>query len=85
MLVAAIQQDSSQTRAERALNAKRNYENPVQVQVFARLKPGTRIVTNGFEIAGWKAEETGRADGDDLWSRSHREEHLGRRQGRQAR
>jgi SAM-dependent methyltransferase len=31
---------------------------------FLALKPGTRIVTNGFEIAGWKAEETGRADGD---------------------
>ena len=31
---------------------------------FLALKPGTRIVTNGFEIAGWKAEQTGRADGD---------------------
>ena len=28
------------------------------------LKPGTRIVTNGFPIDGWAAKETGTADGD---------------------
>ena len=31
---------------------------------FARLKRGTRIVTNGFPIDGWTAKETGTADGD---------------------
>jgi SAM-dependent methyltransferase len=31
---------------------------------FLDLKPGSRIVVNGFEIDDWKADETGRADGD---------------------
>ena len=31
---------------------------------FERLKPGTRIVTNGFPIDGWVAKETGTAQGD---------------------
>jgi SAM-dependent methyltransferase len=31
---------------------------------FLELKPGTRIVVNGFEIDGWKADEIDRADGD---------------------
>ena len=31
---------------------------------FATLKPGTRIVTNGFTIPTWDYVETGRADGD---------------------
>ncbi len=31
---------------------------------FERMKPGTRIVTNGFPIDGWTAKETGRSDGD---------------------
>jgi hypothetical protein len=31
---------------------------------FLQLKPGTRIVANGFGIDGWDADETGRADGD---------------------
>ena len=31
---------------------------------FERMKPGTRIVTNGFPIDGWSAKETGTADGD---------------------
>jgi SAM-dependent methyltransferase len=31
---------------------------------FARLKRGTRIVTNGFPIDGWEAKEIGSADGD---------------------
>ena len=29
-----------------------------------QLKPGTRIVTNGFPIDGWDAKETGTAQGD---------------------
>ena len=29
-----------------------------------QLKPGTRIVTNGFPIDGWEAKETGTAQGD---------------------
>jgi SAM-dependent methyltransferase len=31
---------------------------------FLELKPGSRIVANGFGIDGWEADETGRADGD---------------------
>jgi hypothetical protein len=31
---------------------------------FERMKPGTRIVTNGFPIDGWTPKETGTADGD---------------------
>jgi SAM-dependent methyltransferase len=31
---------------------------------FLDMRPGSRIVVNGFEIDGWKADETGRADGD---------------------
>jgi SAM-dependent methyltransferase len=35
---------------------------------FLRLKPGTRIVVNGFEIDGWKADEVGHAGGDcETW------------------
>jgi hypothetical protein len=28
------------------------------------MKPGTRIVVNGFPIDGWVAKETGTAEGD---------------------
>jgi hypothetical protein len=31
---------------------------------FERLRPGTRIVTNGYQIAGWEANEAGVAGGD---------------------
>jgi SAM-dependent methyltransferase len=31
---------------------------------FEKLRPGTRIVTNGFEIDGWKPKSIGRVDGD---------------------
>jgi SAM-dependent methyltransferase len=31
---------------------------------FERMKPGTRIVVNGFPIDGWVAKETGTAAGD---------------------
>ena len=31
---------------------------------FLALRPGTRIVANGFGIGGWDPDETGRADGD---------------------
>ena len=31
---------------------------------FLDLKPGSRIVVNGFEIDDWKFDETGRAEGD---------------------
>jgi hypothetical protein len=31
---------------------------------FLDLRPGARIVVNGFGIDGWDADETGRADGD---------------------
>ena len=31
---------------------------------FERMKPGTRIVVNGFPIDGWTPKETGTADGD---------------------
>jgi SAM-dependent methyltransferase len=31
---------------------------------FLGLRPGARIVTNGYEIDGWEAEETGKAGGD---------------------
>jgi len=34
------------------------------VPKFLDLKPGSRIVVNGFEIDDWKADEIGRADGD---------------------
>ena len=31
---------------------------------FERLRPGTRIVTNGYQIAGWDPKEVGVAGGD---------------------
>jgi len=31
---------------------------------FEQLRPGTRIVTNGYEIAGWEPKEVGVAPGD---------------------
>jgi SAM-dependent methyltransferase len=31
---------------------------------FERLRPGTRIVNNGYQIAGWDAKEVGVAGGD---------------------
>jgi hypothetical protein len=31
---------------------------------FERLRPGTRIVTNGYPISGWEPKEVGVADGD---------------------
>ncbi len=31
---------------------------------FERMKPGTRIVTNGFPIDGWSAKETATVEGD---------------------
>jgi hypothetical protein len=31
---------------------------------FERLRPGTRIVTNGYQITGWDAKEVGVAGGD---------------------
>jgi SAM-dependent methyltransferase len=31
---------------------------------FERLRPGTRIVTNGYQIAGWEPREIGVAGGD---------------------
>jgi hypothetical protein len=31
---------------------------------FEKLRPGTRIVTNGYQIAGWEAAEVGVAGGD---------------------
>jgi SAM-dependent methyltransferase len=34
------------------------------VPKFLNLDPGSRIVVNGFGIDGWKADETGRADGE---------------------
>jgi SAM-dependent methyltransferase len=34
------------------------------VPKFLDMMPGARIVVNGFEIDGWKADETGKADGD---------------------
>jgi SAM-dependent methyltransferase len=34
------------------------------VPKFLDMKPGSRIVVNGFEIDGWTADETGRAGGD---------------------
>jgi len=34
------------------------------VPKFLELKPGSRIIVNGFEIDDWKADETGRAEGD---------------------
>lgn len=34
------------------------------VSKFLNLNPGSRIVVNGFEIDDWKADETGRADGE---------------------
>ena len=35
---------------------------------FERLKPGTRIVTNGFPIEGWAVKEIGKAERDcDGW------------------
>ena len=35
---------------------------------FEKLRPGTRIVTNGFPIEGWTAKEIGKAERDcDSW------------------
>jgi SAM-dependent methyltransferase len=34
------------------------------VHKFLDMKPGSRIVVNGFEIDGWTADETGKAGGD---------------------
>jgi len=34
------------------------------VPKFLDMKPGSRIVVNGFEIDDWKTDETGRADGE---------------------
>ena len=34
------------------------------VPKFLEMKPGSRIVVNGFEIDDWKADETGRAEGE---------------------
>jgi SAM-dependent methyltransferase len=31
---------------------------------FERLRPGSRIVTNGYQIPGWEAKEIGTAEGD---------------------
>jgi len=31
---------------------------------FSRLRPGSRIVTNGYQIPGWEAKEIGTATGD---------------------
>jgi ribosomal protein L11 methylase PrmA len=31
---------------------------------FEKLRPGTRIVTNGFEIEGWKPTQVGRIETD---------------------
>jgi SAM-dependent methyltransferase len=31
---------------------------------FERLRPGTRIVTNGYQITGWEPKEVGKAEGD---------------------
>jgi SAM-dependent methyltransferase len=31
---------------------------------FLNLKPGTRIVSNGFQISGWNADDTQRSDGE---------------------
>jgi SAM-dependent methyltransferase len=31
---------------------------------FERLRPGTRIVTNGYQISGWEPKEVGVAGGD---------------------
>jgi hypothetical protein len=39
---------------------------------FQALRPGTRIVTNGFPIGGWEAVETGDAEGDcGAWCRAY--------------
>jgi SAM-dependent methyltransferase len=35
------------------------------------LKPGTRIVSNSFDMEGWKADETGTAAGCDHWCTAH--------------
>jgi len=38
------------------------------VPKFLDMKPGSRIVVNGFEIDGWRADETGSVEGDcDAW------------------
>jgi hypothetical protein len=39
---------------------------------FLAAQPGTRIVSNGFEISGWTAEETQRSEGDcGSWCTAH--------------
>jgi len=39
---------------------------------FLGAQPGTRIVSNGFEISGWTAEETQRSEGDcGSWCTAH--------------
>ena len=35
------------------------------------LKPGTRIVSNSFDMEDWKADETGTASGCDHWCTAH--------------
>jgi hypothetical protein len=34
------------------------------VPKFEKMKPGTRIVTNGFPIDAWQPKEVGKVDGD---------------------
>jgi hypothetical protein len=31
---------------------------------FLEMRPGSRIVANGFRVDGWEVDETGRSDGD---------------------
>jgi len=39
---------------------------------FQDMRPGTRIVSNGFEITGWTPEETQRSEGDcGSWCTAH--------------
>jgi hypothetical protein len=39
---------------------------------FLAMRPGTRIVSNGFEISGWTPEETQRSEGDcGSWCTAH--------------
>ena len=39
---------------------------------FQAMRPGTRIVSNGFEISGWTPEETQRSEGDcGSWCTAH--------------
>ena len=39
---------------------------------FLAMRPGTRIVSNGFEITGWTPDETQKSDGDcNSWCTAH--------------